>query len=266
MKVPEIGLGTWDLRGEACTRIVQDALQIGYRCIDTAHNYENHVAIGKAIKNFSRNDLFLVSKLDIEQQIDKNAPAHSVEMACERALKELGTDYLDLYLIHWPDRSYSLESIFSSMEGLVQKGKIKKAGVSNFTIHHLEDLRKEGFVPSANQVEFHPYLYQKELLQYCQKHHIELISYRPFGKSKLLQEESLFSQIGEEYSKSAAQVILRWLIQKGIPVVPKASSEKHLRENLNIYDFSLTKQQMEQLDQLNQNKRYCGPEEPEFEY
>ncbi len=265
MKLPLLGLGTWQLQGEECTKAVKRALELGYRHIDTAHAYENHQAVRKGIEGFDRSQLFLTSKIAVDLQVDPKNVEHSVEKACDLALKELGTDYLDLYLIHWPYRTYPLAATFHTMQKLEDKGKIKRAGVSNFTIHHLEDFRNQSLTPSANQVEFHPYLYQKELLEYCRKHHIELIAYRPFGKGELLKEP-LFEKIGLAYKKSGAQIILRWLIQKRIPVVPKAANDKHLRANLDVFDFSLTDDDMQQLDALNQNQRFCMPDEPEFNY
>ncbi len=266
MELPHVGLGTWELRGDECIKIVEIALDLGYRHIDTAQAYKNHRAIAKAIKNFDRKKLYITSKIELEKEVDIQSPVTSVRNACEKALKELDTDYLDLYLIHWPEPNFPLGKIFETMEKLVSEGKILKAGVSNYTIHHLEDLRKIGCTPFANQVEFHPYLYQKELLNYCQSHQIQLISFRPFGFGKLIHEEPLFKQIGDKYSKTGAQVILRWLLQKNVPVVPKASSKKHLRENLQIFDFSLTEDEMAQLDGLNRNQRYCMPDDPRFLY
>lgn len=266
MELPQIGLGTWDLRGDACMRAVLLALDIGYRHIDTAHVYNNHQVIGKAIKGFDRNQLYITSKIALQEQVDPLHPLESVQKACELALKELETDYLDLYLIHAPNRSFPLETIFGAMETLVHQKKVLKVGVSNYTLHHLEDLEKAGFTPFANQVEFHPYLNQQKLLEYCQKQHIEIIGFRPFGKGKLLTEEPLFDRIGVKYNKSGAQVILRWLIQKKIAVIPKASSEKHLRENIAIFDFTLTEEEMNQLDNLSQNKRYCLPGNSEYDY
>ena len=266
MDLPQIGLGTWQLKGDECTKVVQWALEMGYRHIDTADSYQNHEAIKKAIKGFDRRELYITSKIDIEKQVDVAKIQDSVESACELALKELGSDYLDLYLIHFPEQNFPLEDIFLQMEKLAAQGKIVKAGVSNYNIHHLEDLRKVGCTPFANQVEFHPLLNQKDLLQYCQRHGIQLISFRSFGKGELLNDEPLFDRMGKGYGKTGAQVILRWLIQKKIPVIPKASSKNHLRENLEIFDFSLTPSEMSQLDHLNKNKRYCLPDEPEYLY
>lgn len=264
-KIPEIGLGTWDLRGSECTKAVKHALEMGYRHIDTAHVYENHGAIAKGIAGFDRHELFITSKISLENQLDPKHVEQSVEKACDLALKELKTDYLDLYLIHWPDAGLPIAAAFKTMEYLIDKGKINKAGVSNFTIHHLEDFRKEGCWPAANQVEFHPYLYQKDLLEYCKAHKIQLVAYRPFGKGKLLGEP-LLGKIGEAHGKTGAQVVLRWLIQHGIPAIPKASSEEHMRANLAIFDFKLSDAEMQQLNALNRNERFCMPEHPAFNY
>lgn len=266
MEVPLIGLGTWQLTGEDCIRVVPLALELGYRHIDTAHVYRNHEAIRKGMKGFDRRKLYITSKISVQEQVNKEKVEESVQEACERALKELGIDYLDLYLIHSPDRSYPLDRIFKELENLKKQGKIKEAGVSNYNIRHLEDLKNAGFTPFANQVEFHPYLNQNALLEYCRKHHIKLISFRSFGKGKLLIEEPIFGIIGKKYQKTGAQVILRWTIQKNIPVIPKASSYEHLKENLDIFDFSLTDKEMDQLDHLNRNKRYCLADNPEYSY
>jgi diketogulonate reductase-like aldo/keto reductase len=266
MDLPLVGLGTWTLRGDKCAQIVRLALEIGYRHIDTAHIYENHQAIRQALQGFAREQVFMTSKMALEEQVDPKKIEKSVRHACDQTLQELGTDYLDLYLIHAPNRSFPLNAVYEAMQQLIDLKKVRQLGVSNYTIHHLEDLRKAGFIPFANQVEFHPYLNQKELLAYCRMHGIRLISFRSFGKGTLLSEEPLFDQIGSKYGKTGAQVILHWLIQQDIPVIPKASSEKHLRENLEIFDFSLSDTEMSQLDQLHRNKRYCRPDNPEYTY
>jgi len=266
MQLPLIGLGTWELRGEECTEVVKTALELGYRHIDTAYAYQNHPQISKAIRGIERRQICITSKIALEDQVDLSSPEKSVQKACEAALEELGTDYLDLYLIHSPHRAFSLEKIFAILEKLIEQGKILKAGVSNCNVHHLEDLRKAGLKPFANQIEFHPYLYQKELLEYCKTHGIQLISYRSFGKGKLLKEEPLFDSIGERHRKTGAQVILRWLIQKQIPTIPKASSKQHLEDNLDLFDFTLTPEEMQKLDSLNMAKRYCRPDDPAFKY
>jgi diketogulonate reductase-like aldo/keto reductase len=264
LEIPLLGLGTWELSSKKCTDVVSQALEIGYRHIDTALVYGNHEAIAKSIHGHKREELFITSKFPLDR-VDLHAIESSVEKLCDTALRELNTEYLDLFLIHWPDYRLPMGKIFKAIESLVAKDKIKSAGVSNFTIHHLEDLEKEGCRPVVNQVEFHPYLYQKELWQYALGQHITLISFRPLGKGKLL-EDPVFDEIGQRYGKNGAQVILRWMVQKNIPVIPKASSEKHLRLNFDIFDFVLSNLDMRLLDDLNLNKRFCRPDESELLY
>lgn len=264
MKLPLIGLGTWQLNGKECTKTVRTALKMGYRHIDTAHIYENHAAIRKGLEDFPREELFLTSKVSLDQ-IDDTHVEKSVEKACHLALEELGIDFLDLYLLHWPDRKRPMAQILIAMAKLIEGGLVRRIGVSNFTLRHIEDLLPLNLPLSANQVEFHPYLTQEKLLAYCQKQQIDFISYRPLGKGALLTEP-LFSQIAARHGKSAGQVILRWVVQQGVPVVPKASSEEHLKENLNLFDFSLTEQEMQAISALNRGQRFCGASDPEFNY
>lgn len=253
--IPIIGLGTWQLKDEICTRAVKMALAMGYRHIDTAHYYENHKAIAKGLVGFPREELFLTSKIAPDQIDDKNA-AKSVEKACDLALKELKVDYLDLWLIHWYEESKPMLEIVAAMEKQLERGKVRSIGVSNYSIEQIQKALDAGLKISANQVEFHPFLYQKELWDYCRSRQIQLVSYRSLGKGALLQEP-LFHEIGKKYSKTAAQVILRWLVQKEIPVIPKASTEQHLKENLQIFDFTLTPQEMESIDMLDRGLRFC---------
>lgn len=149
---------------------------------------------------------------------------------------------------------------------LIEKEKVHFVGVSNYTQHHLQDAYDANLKVDFNQVEFHPYLYQKDLWELCKQHGTRLIAYRPFGKGKLLQEEPLLDKIGAKYGKSPAQVVLRWIIQKNIPVIPKASSREHLLENIQIFDFALTQQEEEQINSLHRNIRYTNVEWSEFDY
>lgn len=266
MQMPLIGLGTWELRGRECAQVVKEALELGYRHIDTASAYENHKEIGKGIKGFPREQLFITSKISLDEIDDKQIDG-SVEKACDKALKELRVDYLDLYLIHWPDRKRPLEHIAWAMQHLKEKGKVRSHGVSNFTVHHLEDLMRAGLEIFANQVEFHPYLYQKKLLDYCKDHRIQLVAFRPFGKGKMLSMlDPIFDILSKKYQKTPAQIILKWILQKEVVAIPKASSERHLKENQALFDFSLLPEEEKKLDNLNQNKRFCSPEFEEFNY
>jgi len=264
MELPLIGLGTYKLLDSKCTDVIKLALELGYKHIDTAFVYENHQAIGKGLKGVPRSSFFLTSKLSLSNQIDVKDLKGSVYKACQNALKELDTDYLDLYLIHVPNLDYPILDVFYEVQRLSEKGVIKHPGVSNYTIPLLKNLISQGLHPFANQVEFHPYLNQKELLDYCNGYNIKLISYRSFGKGELLDDEPLFDKIGAKYNKTGAQVILRWLYEKNIPTIPKASSKKHLKENLDILDFSLSQEENKEIDSLNKDKRYCLADLPVF--
>lgn len=258
--MPVIGLGTWRLSGKECVSAVKEALKLGYRHFDTAEVYDNQKEIGEAIAGFPRENLFITSKFWFA-----DANQASVGKMCNKALKELGVDYLDLYLMHWPDRSKPMNAILKAMHALREEGKIRNVGVSNFTIHHLQDLLERGISVSVNQVEFHPYLYQKELLEFCRARRIQLVAYRPIAKGAFF-DDPLLQQIGKTYRKTPAQVILRWIIQKGIPVIPKAASKKHLEENLNIFDFYLKEEDVASIDRLNKNQRFCDADWSDFNY
>lgn len=257
LTIPPVGLGTLRLCGEDCIAIIKKALELGYRHIDTAPVYHNHRDIRHGIANFDRQKLVITSKYLPEQG--------NLENACDLALKELGLDYLDLYLIHWPDRSQPMAEILWNMEKLKSQGKIRHFGVSNYTIRHLEDMLQLGISIPYNQVEFHPYLYQKNLLEFCLTHRIQLIAYRPLGKGEMLNNP-LFKQVGDKYSKTVAQVILRWILQKNIPTIVKTNSIEHLEENLAIFDFVLTDEDMRLLDGLNCDKRFCITRWADFDY
>lgn len=262
--MPLVGLGTWELQGKECEKVISKALEIGYRHIDTAEIYENHKAVGKAIKAIDRKELFLTSKIPLDHIREKYVEK-DVQKLCDKALNELKVDYLDLYLIHWPDRTMPMDETYEAMEKLVKQKKVRHIGVSNYTIHHLQDLQKKKIPIEVNQVEFHPYLYQEELWKFCKKNDITLISYRSLGKGALLKDAKL-KALAKMHGKSVAQIILRWLIQKNIPVIPKASSEAHLQENFSIFDFALDKKQMVEIESLHKNKRFCGAEDEEFLY
>lgn len=267
MEIPLLGFGTYLLKGKECEKAVSIALEVGYRHFDTALAYENHKDIAKAIKGVDRNELFLTSKLWLtSSNIDDQNVEESVEKELDLVLSELKVDYLDLFLIHWPDRNRPLEAILKAMHKQVEKGKLRFPGVSNYTQHHLQDAYDQGLKVPFNQVEFHPYLYQKQLLDFALQHGTRLIAFRPFGKGKLPSAEPLFAEIGKVHNKTASQVILRWIVQKDIPVIPKATSEKHIRENFTIFDFNLSTEEMEQIDALNKNFRYCDNDWNEFDY
>lgn len=261
--MPLIGLGTYKLNGSECIQVVSDAIDIGYRHIDTAFGYENHKEIGQVVKSRRREELFLTTKFHFDQ-VDFSSLSTSIERLCHQALKELQSDYLDLFLIHAPDHQLPMQKVLRAMQELVKQEKVRSIGVSNFNIRHLEETISKDIQCSYNQVEFHPYLYQQQLWKYCQEKGIQIVAYRPFGKGVLLKDP-LIQTIAQAHKKTPGQIVLSWLIQKGIPVIPKASSKEHLKENFEVF-FPLTEDENKKLDGLHQGKRFCMEDFSEFSY
>jgi diketogulonate reductase-like aldo/keto reductase len=255
-EIPIFGLGTWELLGEKCKRAVEKALKLGYRHIDTAEIYGNESEIGEVIKDVPREDLFLVSKV-----VPSNLHYNNLLKSCERTLQKLKTSYLDLYLIHWPSLHIPLNETFKVMKKLHEEEKIRSFGVSNFDISLTKKaLEEEGeeLPITVNQVEFHPYLYQKELLEFCREHDIILTAYSPLARGKILRDK-IIQELSEKYKKTAAQISLKWALQKGTVVIPKASSEDHLRENMDIFDWKISDEDMKKIDSVSVKRRsYMG--------
>ena len=256
--IPALGLGTWQLKGESCINSVKGAIEMGYTHIDTAEIYGNEEEVGRAIKEtgIPRAELFITSK-KFPFQLTYN----SVIKSCEKSLKKLSTDYLDLYLLHWPKRKKNMKYL-EAFKKLLDEGKIKSFGVSNFTIHHLKDIfptiENLGLKISVNQVEFHPLLYQKELLEFCKEKNIVMTAYSPLARG-MVYENDILKEIGIKYNKTPGQISLRWLLQKDIVVIPKASSEKHLTENINVFDFKLKEEDVHRIDNIAERKRFINP-------
>lgn len=256
--IPVLGLGTWQLNGPACIRTVQWALEIGYTHIDTADVYENHREVGKGIVGHPREKLFITSKLMNEGLIASN-----VLSTTQRFLQELNTPYLDLLLVHWPDSSIQMEKTLEQMVQAQKNGLTKYIGVSNFTIQHLRQLKPYGFPLLTNQVEMHIELQQQKLLDYCTAEGISITAYCPIQRGSAASN-GVLAKIGKSYGKSAIQVALRWLIQKEVVAVPKATSKEHLLENFEVFDFQLTPKEMETIAALDQQNRIVNPSWAEF--
>lgn len=254
MDIPVIGLGTWKLRGEECERVVREAIELGYRHIDTADAYENHREIGKAIGPSARPQIFITSKLWMDQLEPKG-----VEGTLNRFLEELRTDYLDLLLIHWPNPAVNLAETLQAMAAVQKKGLVRFIGVSNFVRSNLEALRPFHFPIYNNQIELHPYFQRRLLVEKCKEMKIKVTAYRPLGKGAF-EEDAVIQKIGKNVGKSPSQVVLRWMIQHEFIAIPKASSEQHLKENINIFDFQLSDHEMELIDGLDHGVRYCAPD------
>ncbi len=252
VRMPILGLGVYQSPPGRVTRnAVNFALRIGYRHVDTARIYGNEADVGEAVRESGvpREDLFVTTKLwNSDQGYD------STLRACEASLKRLGLDYLDLYLVHFPVPDVRKES-WRAMETLLKKGRCRAIGVSNFTIRHLEELIEESHViQSVNQVEFHPFLYQKELLKYCQNRGIQVEAYSPLARGERLKHPRIIS-LATKYSKTPAQLMIRWGIQHGLVVIPKSTREERIRENSQVFDFDISDDDMRSLDSLNEDLR-----------
>lgn len=242
--MPVLGLGTWQLVGFAGTRIVSRAIELGYRHIDTAELYGNESEIGQAIGGVDRSELFLVSKVS-----SSHLHTNDVIRACRGSLKRLGTDYLDLYLIHWPNDEIPIGETMEGMQYLVEEGMVRSIGVCNFDVPRLREAMAASRVPVCNdQVEYHPYRHRRAIPQFCQEHDIALTAYCPLARGRV-NHDPLLIRIGRKYGKSPAQVSLRWLLQKGAIVIPKASSVEHLKANMDMDGWDLSEEDMRAIDE-----------------
>ncbi|AEM56322.1 aldehyde oxidoreductase [Haloarcula hispanica N601] len=245
--VPALGLGTWQLTGQSCRETVETALDMGYRHIDTAQAYgnERQVGLGMDAAAVDREDVFLTTKLD-----GSNRDERSVRRSTRESLNKLGTDYIDLLLIHWPNTPWmtSLSETLGAMNDLVEEGLVRHIGVSNFSPSLLDKARDISAAPIfTDQVQYHPYWDQRKLLDYCRIHDVLLTAYSPLARGGVLDDPALV-QVGNRYGKSPAQVALRWLVQQdGVAAIPKASSRDHLEANMAVFDFELTDAEMERI-------------------
>jgi len=247
-KMPVIGLGTWQIpEGEITENAVTWALDTGYRLIDTAKIYHNEASVGAAIRNSSvpRSEIFLTTKLWGTDQFN-------IKKAFDASIAKLGLDYIDLYLVHWPVPGF-IKSTWRSMEELLKTDdRCKAIGVSNYSIYQLQQVLKVASVkPVINQVKFSPYDNKADLLKFCKENQIVLESYSPLTRGKQLTQ-TLLVEIARKYNKTAAQVLLRWGIQKGTIVIPKSQTQQRIAENINIFDFEINEADMEKLDQIQQ--------------
>lgn len=247
-KMPSIGFGTYKSgNDEETTKIVKYALEIGYRQIDTASFYGNEVGIGNGIKEsrINREDIFLVTKLwNDDHGYDKTIEAFN------KSLERLQVNYIDLYLVHWPNKLNS--ETWKAFEYLYRTGKVKAIGVCNFKIGHLEELKKTAeIMPMVNQIELHPQSSKNDMLSYCEENDIQLVAWSPIMRGKLFSNELIIG-LSEKYKKTIAQIILRWHVQRGIIPIPKSSNEERIKENLSIFDFELSNDDMKTIDLLNE--------------
>ncbi len=252
VNMPIFGLGTYLLTGNPGQKAIEFALKIGYRLIDTATLYNNEKIVGNALRNskISRDEVFITSKVWNSDQ----GYSHTIK-AFNKSLSNLGVDYMDLYLIHWPVKGKWVET-WHALEELYNKEKIRAIGVSNFYIPYLKELFQVASInPMVNQIEFHPFLYKKDVLKYCQEKGIVLESYAPLTHGYKINDikSTQFLQMMEKYNKSAAQLMLRWNIQHGNVIIPKSIKPTHIRENADIFDFSISVDDIQFLDSINED-------------
>jgi diketogulonate reductase-like aldo/keto reductase len=262
-QMPLLGLGTWQLQDQTCIDSVKTAVKIGYKHIDTADGYDNHLSVGRGIKEsrVKREDLFITSKIKPE-----NLHYDDIKADAQRFLDELEIEYLDLLLIHWPNKDIPLEESLKALKEVKEEGLARNIGVSNFTINHLKDAAKiDPELVAVNQVEFHPTLYQKKLLDYCQENDIVLTAYSPLGRGEVFENE-VIQKLADKHDKSPSKLVLKWLIDKDIVAIPKASSREHLESNFDLFDWDLPAEAREKMDQLNEDNRIIDPDFGQFDY
>ena len=248
IKMPSIGFGTYKSGNDEDTaRIVKYALEIGYRQIDTASFYGNEVGVGKGIKDsgIKREEIFLVTKLwNDDHGYEKTIKAFN------KSLERLQVEYIDLYLIHWPNKLNA--ETWRAFEYLYKIGKVKAIGVCNFKIGHLEELKATAeIMPMVNQVEIHPLSSKDIMLDYCNKNNIQLVAWSPIMRGKIFSNELIIA-LAEKYKKTIAEIILRWHIQRGVIPIPKSSNEERIKENIDIFDFKISEEDMAIIDSLNE--------------
>ncbi|MGB3261817.1 aldo/keto reductase [Paenisporosarcina sp.] len=266
VKMPWFGLGVFKVEeGSEVIDAVKTAISKGYRSIDTAAVYQNEEGVGEGIRQgikeagISREELFITSKV-----WNADFGYESTLEAYETSLKKLGLEYLDLYLIHWPVEG-KYKDTWRALETLYTEKRVKAIGVSNFHIHHLQDVMKDAtIVPMVNQVEFHPKLTQEDLRAFCQQNHIQFEAWSPLMQGELLEDEKL-KEIADAHGKSVAQIILRWDLQNDVVTIPKSIKEHRIVENASIFDFELSAEEMEKISSLNENKR-VGPDPDNFDF
>ncbi|KAJ3106503.1 hypothetical protein HDU96_008211 [Phlyctochytrium bullatum] len=247
--IPQVGLGVWQTKPHECTAVVLEALKAGYRHIDTAALYANEAEVGEAIRQsgIPRSDIFVTTKL-----WNDDHGYESTLKAIDVSLKKLGLSYVDLYLIHAPVGESRLDS-WRAFEKIYKDGKAKAIGVSNYGVHHLEELAKHSTItPAVNQIELHPYLQQREIVEYCRQKGIVVEAYCPLTRGKKLDDPRLLA-IAKRHNKTAAQVLVRWGIDKGYVTLPKSANFQRLRDNADVFDFSLTKEDLEAMDKFEED-------------
>lgn len=253
VEMPWVGLGTWD-QGEAAFSAAMAALKAGYRMIDTGSFYQNEEDLGRAVAetDVPRDEIFVTTKVwNSEHGYD--ATLHSFDVSA----RKLGLDVIDLYLVHWPVKGKSAET-WRALEKLYADGRVRSIGVSNFEIHHLEALKQTATItPMVNQIDLHPMKTSKPLLDYCKAQSIRVEAWAPLAQNKVFENATL-KQIAEAHDRTVAQVVLRWHLQNGVVVIPKSSNPQRIKENIDLFDFSLDAEAMRTIDAMDADFRLLG--------
>jgi methylglyoxal/glyoxal reductase len=254
-EIPYLGFGTYQLLPDSkATEAVLNSFEAGYRHIDTASVYNNESGVGEAVRTsgIPRSELFITTKVwNDEQGYD------STFKAFEKSLSKLKTDYIDMYLIHWPITGLRNET-WKALTKIVHGKTCKGIGVSNFTIKHLKELfQTSDVMPAVNQVEFNPFLYQDDLLDFCRQNNIQLVAYTPIARNKKFNHPLLI-ELAANYSKTPAQIMLRWCLQHKLAVIPRSSNRERIFENADIFNFEISYEDMEKMNKLNEGLRSSG--------
>ena len=248
VKIPSIGFGTYKSGDdEETAKIIKNALNLGYKMIDTASFYNNEVGIGNGIKesDIDRKDIFIVTKL----WNDDHGYDNTIE-AFNKSLNNLQVDYIDLYLIHWPNKLNA--ETWRAFEHLYETGKVKAIGVCHFKVEHLEELKKTAkIMPMVNQVDIHPFSTKNNIINYCKDNNIKVVAWSPISRGRVLSNE-LMIDLSQKYKKSIVQIVLRWHMQKGVIPIPKSSNENRIKENIDIFDFEISSEDMKAIDSLDE--------------
>ena len=244
--MPLFGLGLYQAAASSkTTQIIQDAVRLGYPLIDTAEVYRNESQVGEALKtsDANREQIFISTKV-----LRTNGGRQGLHQSFNQSLQQLGTSYIDLYLIHAPQGGYVLD-VYEEMVQLQKQGKIRSVGVSNFGVHHLQWLKQAGFVPAVNQIELHPWWPNEDIVEYCRANNIAVMGYSPLGKARFLDDPYLL-ELSRHYGKTPAQILIRWSIENGFITIPKTTSGiERLKENMDVFDFQLSDEHMKGLTQ-----------------
>jgi len=253
MRLPLLGLGTFGMKEKNILSAVAAAQEVGIRLFDTSPNYHVDLSLGLALKQvgLKREEIIIVEKVDTTEQLIP------IGISLENCLKRLGTDYIDLYLIHWPFPGRYIDT-WKQMERFCQEGIVKSIGVCNFMPHHFDSLlKKANIIPAVNQIELHPLFTQKNTVEYCRRNNIAIMAYTPLGRmNPALIDNHLIKVLARKYNKTVPQIILRWDVQSNVIVIPKSESPLRIRENCEIFDFCLLDEEIAAIDALNCDMRF----------